>query len=205
MKGLVEPWQFPFFCEFDQAITSVLFMELVIAVENAGPMVLSSTCDQGGANMGLFKTLNVTHEAPWIPNPIDPNRKLFVSNDWVHVIKNFRNNLMDHIVTLENGLKIEAKKILRQLFNICQSNGLSCGNFLKDIFLDCRSSDRQTVSYVFLLISGKTAALLRRCLPGNAAAIALAAVFDTFSDGCLHLVSFKKVTLAKLDRYRENI
>ena len=42
MKGLVEPWQFPYFCEFDQAITSVLFMELVIAVENAGPMVVAT-------------------------------------------------------------------------------------------------------------------------------------------------------------------
>ena len=183
MKGLVEDWQFPFFCDFDCNVTAELFIDLIIAVENAGPMVLSSTCDQGGSNIGLFTTLGVTPQTPWYPNPNDPSRMIYMGFDWVHVFKNLRNNLMDHSVTLESGVTIEAKKILRQLFNICQSNGVSCGNFLKDIFLDCRSSDRQTVSYAFLLISGKTAALLRRFLGGNQAAIALAAVFDIFSEG----------------------
>ena len=94
-------------------------MELVIAVENAGPMVISSTCDQGGANIGLFTTLNVTPEEPWIPNPNDPNRKLFMSNDWVHVLKNFRNNYYKRIKFI-NFAKILMNVINLKIYNLIE-------------------------------------------------------------------------------------
>ena len=190
VQGLVEKWQYPFFCEFDCKITKDLYMQLICTLEDAGLEVVSSTCDQGGSNYGLISELGIEDDAPWVQNPRRPDYFVFFNFDWVHVHKNLRNNLLDHILVLLNGLKINAKQELRQLFKHCRDNEVSSGSFLKDIFLDCKSSDRQTVKFAEELMSNKVAALLRQFFPNDAKKSALADIFDMIHNGC-HIHSFQ--------------
>ena len=187
VQGLVEQWQFPFFCDFDRKMTKELYMEFICALQEVGLEIHASTCDQGGANYGLMSELGITEDAPWIENPAKPDYFIFFLYDWVHVHKNLRNNLMDHILILPNGLRINAKHELKQLFKHCKDKEIGAGSFLKDILLECKNSDRQNVRFAEELMSNKTAALLRMIYPENAKRLALADLFDLIHQGYCHI------------------
>ena len=159
-------------------------MQFIWELENVGLMVMASTCDQGGANYGLRTTLKLTEDAPWVQNPNRPDSFVFFCFDWAHVHKNLRNNLLDHILILEDGMRIEAKKILKRLFKHCKDNEIGSGSFLKDILIECKSSDRQTVKYAEILMSSRMANLLRLSFPDDAEALRLADIFEQIEKGC---------------------
>ena len=127
--------------------------------------------------------LGVTTTKVWSPNPYDKTRKLFFLFDHVHVFKNTRNNLLDHAVTLENGMKIHAKTHLLQLQRLLRANEISEGAYLKDILLNCKSSDRQTVAFARKLLSIQTAKLLRKYFPNDKKKLALADLIEKFAKG----------------------
>ena len=197
VRGLVEKWQLPFFCDMDRNVTKELYMQFICELEDVGLHVQASTCDQGGANYGLIKKLGLTLDAPWINNPRRPDSFVFFLFDWVHVHKNLRNNLLDHILILEDGMRIEAKKLLQRLFKHCKDHEIGSSSFLKDILLECKSSDRQTVKYAEELMSSKVAALLRLCFPNDAKMCRLADIFDIIHEGC-HIHIFSSTYLARL-------
>ena len=103
--------------------------------------------------------------------------------DYVHVEKLWRNNLLDHLVTLENGMEINAKKEFQELMDFCRANEISLGYYLKDILLQCQSSDRQTVKHCVNLMSNTTASLLRQYFPNDPKKLALADMCDAFHNG----------------------
>ena len=190
VHGLVEDWQFPYWMDFDRAVDKKLFDEVIINMETlAGINVLASTCDQGGSNDGLRGKLGISEDQLSYQNPAypdDPERVVFFLHDYVHVEKLWRNNLLDHIVTLENGLEIDAKKEFQELFDFCRANEISMGSYLKDILLQCQSSDRQTVKYAVNLMNNKTASLLRQYFSHDPKKMALADMCDAFHNGQLH-------------------
>ena len=187
VHGLAENWQFPYFLDFDRAVDKNLFDEVIINMEMmAGLTVLASTCDQGGSNDGLRGKLGISEDQITYQNPAypdDPERVVYFLHDYVHVEKLWRNNLLDHLVTLENGLQIDAKKEFQELMDYCRRNEISLGYYLKDILLECKSSDRQTVKYCINLLSNTTASLLRHYFPNDEAKLALADMCDAFHNG----------------------
>ena len=190
VQGLVEKWQYPFFCEMDCNVTKELYMQFICELEDVGTNVMASTCDQGGANYGLITKLGLTEDAPWIQNPRRPDSFVFFFYDWVHVHKNLRNNLLDHTLILDDGMRIDAKKLLKRLFKHCKDHEIGSSSYLKDILLECKSSDRQTVSFSEELMSSKTAALLRLIYPDDVEMSRLADIFDIIHEGChIHIYS----------------
>ena len=189
MRGLAEDWKFPVFCEFDKAVTVDLYNQLIIFLEDAGCRVLSSTCDQGGANDGLQRKLGISVNKLWHQNPKypeDPTRVVFFLDDFVHAFKNWRNNLLDHVLILKVGnttLKIHAKKIFERLFAKVRGSEISVGHSLDDLLLTCASSDRQTVSLAVKLLSREMATLLRQYIGDSKEALALADICDIANDG----------------------
>ena len=77
VQGLVEKWQFPFFCDMDCKVTSELHMQFICELEDVEVRVMASTCDQGGSNYGLKTTLGLTEDAPWVQNPRRPDSFVF--------------------------------------------------------------------------------------------------------------------------------
>ena len=196
VQGLVEKWEFPFFCDMDRKVTAELHMQFIWELENVELLVMASTCDQGGANYGLKKTLGLTVDAPWVQNPKRPDCFVFFKFDWAHVHKNLRNNLLDHILILEDGMRIEAKKILQRLFKYCKDNEVGSASFLKDILIECKSSDRQCVKFAETLMSDKMAYLLRLIFPNDAKALRLADIFELIHKGChIHTYIFNLFSL----------
>ena len=185
LRGLVQDWKFPYFCDFDRPMIKSLFQEIICDIEGTGCKVLSSTCDQAGGNEGLKKDLGITITKVWCPNPYDKTRKLFFLFDHVHIFKNTRNHFLDHAVTLPNGMIIHAKTHFQELQRYLRANEISEGAYLKDILLDCKSSDRQTVAFARKLLSTKTANLLRKYFPNDAKKLALADIIEKFSNGQL--------------------
>ena len=190
VQGLVEKWQFPFFCDMDCKVTSELHMQFICELEDVEVRVMASTCDQGGSNYGLKTTLGLTEDAPWVQNPRRPDSFVFFLFDWVHVHKNLRNNLLDHTLVLEDGMRIDAKKLLQRLFKHCKDNEIGSASFLKDILLECKSSDRQKVSFSETVMSEKMANLMRLVYPNDAKVLRLADIFDQIHKGC-HIHIFK--------------
>ena len=183
VRGLIDDWSFPFFCDFNVPVTKDLYMQAVTDLEDAGVHVQASTCDQGPSNIGCKTDLGVTEDAPWIPNPKRPDQLVMFSYDWVHLHKSFRNNLIDHTLILENGLHIKAKNELQQLLKHCRDKEIGAGSWIKDIHLECKNSDRQTVRWAVEIMSDKTASLLREIYPQDAKKIALADIFDLVHKG----------------------
>ena len=186
VHGLVDPWKFVYFCDFDCPITKPLCDELIVSIEDAGASVHALTCDQGGSNQGLMKELNITPDNSSYQNPKHPNdssKKIYPIHDWVHIDKNWRNNLLDHIAYLETGQEIHAKKEFEELSAYCRANEISDGYYLKPILTACTSSNRQVVKYSRKLCSRRTAALFRRYFPDDAAKMALAHIIEIMEDG----------------------
>ena len=183
VRSLVATWKFVYYCDFDTPMTKFLFNQLIYDMEAAcGIKVLANTCDQAGGNEGFQKTLGATVTKPWSRNPYDSSRKIYFLYDYVHVFKNTRNHLLDKTITV-NGLTINPKKHLQELQQYCRANEVSAGSFLKDIVLNCRSSDRQTTSLARVLLSSATANLLRMFFPDDVKKMVLADIFDILDKG----------------------
>ena len=170
-------------------MTKYLLHQIINDIESIGCKVLACTMDQAGGNEGLQSSLSVTVTKPWFANPFDPSRKIFFLFDYVHVFKNTRNHTLDKTITLEDGTVLAPKKHFKQLQQFCRSNEISAGSYLKDILLDCQSSDRQTTSYAVKLLSTVTADLLRKYFPNDSKKMKLALICDILAKGFKVLTS----------------
>ena len=159
VRSLTHDWEIPIYLEYDKALSMPTYNEIIYALESIGIHILLSVSDQGPRNEALVRDLGITVDEPWSPNPFDPSRKVFFSYDFNHIFKNQRNGIIDNITVLEDGITF-SKKDLEELFDFVKSKGLSSGDFLKEIMLNCTGSDRQTISFAFHLMSKRTAALL---------------------------------------------
>ena len=159
VRSLTHDWEYPILLEFDKALSTSTYNEIIYALESIGIHILLSVSDQGPRNEALIRDLGITVDEPWSPNPFDPSRKVFFSFDFNHIFKNQRNAILDNITILEDG-KTFSKKDLQELFDYVKTNGLSPGAFLKEIMITCNGSDRQTVGFAYNLMSKRTAALL---------------------------------------------
>ena len=189
IRGLVEDWQFPFWSDFDKPITKQLLDEVIITAEGCGNTVLAFTCDQGGANEGLRKSLGITKDNQSFQNPAhpnDPDKVVYFLHDYVHVEKLWRNAVLDHEITFDDGVRINAKKIFQQLSNYCRAHELSAGYYLKDILIHLKGSDRQTVKYAINLMSNTSASLIRQHLPPTPENLRLAELCDDFHNSRMH-------------------
>ena len=187
VRSIVGKWQYVYFCDFDKPMTKYLYHELISDLEQIDIKVLGSVCDQAGENEGLKRALGVTKLKPWSTNPHDPTRKVFFFFDFVHVFKNLRNHMLDHSVTLEDGMEINPKKEFKEIQSYCRANEISEGSFIKDIILDCKSSDRQNVGFAVTLLSTKMAHLIRKHFPHDLKKLALADLCEKFHRGILRM------------------
>jgi len=95
---------------------SELIESTIIQVENCGFFVVRVVCDNSKVNVKAYTQLckgALTHQ---IPHPCDPNRPLFLSFDYCHIIKCLRNIFMDQAKKLKNGGKLISGDFVRRLY-----------------------------------------------------------------------------------------
>ena len=61
--GLFAQWKMPVLFAFDQPATKDFIVRAILSVEAAGGRVVSLVSDMGGANMGLWRDLGISHDA----------------------------------------------------------------------------------------------------------------------------------------------
>lgn len=67
----------------------------IVGVEGYGIQVLRIATDNAKTNVSLFKKLGGSDTTFIIPHPLDESRKLFLSYDYTHLLKNVRNLWID--------------------------------------------------------------------------------------------------------------
>ena len=98
IRGLCFNWKQVLYYNFDEVMRADLLFKLIIFAEEAGIQVTCIVFDLG--NKGILSELGVDVERPSFPNPFDPNRDIYVVPDPVHMLKLFRNHLLDDGITL---------------------------------------------------------------------------------------------------------
>lgn len=111
VKAIVEKWKQAigfFLCSGPMSGSDMktLLMECISKLKNIGLKVLVMIGDQGSNNRNLFETqLAITKDQPFFMHDTD---KIFVMYDPPHLVKNVRNNLKKH------GLTVSGKDIMWQ-------------------------------------------------------------------------------------------
>ena len=93
VRGLCHNWKQVLYYNFDETMKADLLFRLIIFAEEAGIKITAIVFDLG--NRGLLNELGVDLERPAFPNPFDPQRSISVVPDPVHMLKLFRNHLLD--------------------------------------------------------------------------------------------------------------
>lgn len=75
VAGIFAKWSLPVLFEFDTAASTDTIFSLIRGIEAAGANVVSTVSDMGGANLGVWRDLGVSHDTrTWFVNPADPQR-----------------------------------------------------------------------------------------------------------------------------------
>jgi len=112
IRGLCHSWKQVLYYNFDVTMKADLLFRLIIFAEDAGVTVTSVVFDLG--NRGLLNELGVDADRPSFPSPYDPQRNIYVIPDPVHMLKLFRNHLLDDGLVLGNHKSIIVDKMYNE-------------------------------------------------------------------------------------------
>ena len=164
-RGLLSDWKQPVYYQFDKAMTIQTLTEVVTRIEECGFRVVAQVSDLGAENRALWKKLNITTHNTSYPNPVDPERNIYVFADVPHLLKLSRNHLLDKRFSLKNGERA-SKGFLQQLLDVCGEINLSPKFTQKH--LDGTGPQRQKVKTAAQLFSNSVAnALTYACKIGK--------------------------------------
>lgn len=160
IRGLTGQYKYIIYTDFDVKVTKKLVFDIIAQSEAVGAHIKCVTSDQGGSNQGLGGVMGVNVNKTYFEHPTVPGRKIWWIWDFVHIVKNYRNHLLDDICTLVSGLKIQAKKDFVDLIEYVSKNEISSGYRLKYELLEVTGQDRQRTQPALDLVCHETGSLL---------------------------------------------
>lgn len=120
VHGLSKKFTIPaayFFVKSLQGSDLFLLVQRVIkAVEETGFLVLRVVTNNHRTNLSMFKHFGGGELKTFVPHPCDPERKLYLSFDYCHLIKNVRSQFLDREMTDGNG--IISSKYLKEIYRL---------------------------------------------------------------------------------------
>lgn len=123
-RGLFGHWKQPIFVDFDRQMTKSLLEELASRLHDIGFNVIATVHDCGGGNMGVWKDAGVNHELgkTSMKHPVSGN-EIFFFPDAPHLLKLFRNWLLDHGFMYKGRLEVHitSKLLLHLSLKILQT------------------------------------------------------------------------------------
>ena len=95
VRGLFNNFKIPIWYKYDHVLGKKEYLDIVEKMETLGFHVVSTSCDMARSNQKLAKSLGVTEETPYFPNPSRPASNIFWFYDICHLMKLVRNHLID--------------------------------------------------------------------------------------------------------------
>jgi hypothetical protein len=96
VRPLIGTWKQPFYFDFDREMDKELFLTLVEELYKVGFIVCASVCDLGFTNQAFLSEMGVLDsEETFCLHPSDETIKIFFFADPPHMLKLFRNHLID--------------------------------------------------------------------------------------------------------------
>ena len=102
VRSLTHSWKQPVYVNFDTTMTKELLFTLIRELEDSGIWICAIVFDMG--NTKLIKELKLSPENFYFSHPSSPSRKVFAFPDVPHLLKLFRNHLLDQ------GYQFQVKK-----------------------------------------------------------------------------------------------
>lgn len=125
--------------------------------------VVACVSDCGGANIGLWKKLNISIENTYFLHPTT-NDKMYYFADAPHLLKLTRNWLIDTGFVLSDGSNVNSTP-LKELLKITKSEISTCHK-LSEKHIECVKAERQNVGLAAQLLSHSVATALCHYKPG---------------------------------------
>ncbi|KAH8036956.1 hypothetical protein HPB51_007625 [Rhipicephalus microplus] len=97
-----------------------LTLEVIKSIEEAGFQVVRLVADNHASNKKMFTMLGNGRMMPVVPHPMDMNRRLFLSFDHCHILKNLRNQMLSTKRVLFNNGHYYSPTYLRKLLDITE-------------------------------------------------------------------------------------
>lgn len=161
IRGLFGNWKQPVFFDYDCNMTKEVIFKIITRIERSGFQVVATVCDLGGSNRGVLKVLEVTHEKPWFPNPIDTSRNVYVFADVPHLLKLIRNNFVDYGFMIDG--KVINKSVIEELLGKTnEKSELSIAYKISTENLMVKNAGRQKVKLAAKLFSHTVAQAIKR-------------------------------------------
>jgi hypothetical protein len=115
MRGLLYPYKQPIYVDFDKAMKKDILFDIITRLKRIGYRVVAIASDMGTSNVGLWRSLGVTDKSPLFSSPWHEDDKIFAFPDAPHLLKLYRNHLLDKGYTLPSGAimkKEDLEKVL---------------------------------------------------------------------------------------------
>ena len=193
VRSLLGKWKFPVFFDFDTAVTSRIYFEIIYQLEAISTQILISLSDQGPRNLSLAKELGVSTENVLVPNPFDPSRFIVFSYDFIHVFKNLRNHILDDVFTIGSSRFKFSKEDFNELLRKAECKNMRTSK-LKPIHVNAKQSDRQNVQLAKELLSDDVACMFKDYFPCNPKKLQLSN-FVALMDKGFNLMTSKSANL----------
>ena len=138
-----------------------LCMHVIKKIEEIGFKVDLLVGDNAKVNVKLFKLLKrrTDEEEIVVTHPVDQSRKLFLSFDYTHILKNIRNQMIDRPLKW-NGNHINFS-LITLLFQKTIDGGLALCRFLTRRHVDPKNFERMKVNYARDIFRPEVDAALR--------------------------------------------
>ncbi|QQP55381.1 Uncharacterized protein FKW44_008537, partial [Caligus rogercresseyi] len=162
IRGLFDSWKMPVYYAFDTSMSVDVLFKIINEIERRGITVVAVVSDMAPSNVGLRNSLGVTKDSPYFWNPYDTSKKIYMFHDVPHLIKLLRNHLLDRGYYLPDGSTITKKDFQ----NLMEKDSKS-SHKIKEIHLECQSSQRQRVCLATQLLSHTTASALKYIFPNK--------------------------------------
>ena len=137
LRGIFSNFKIPIWYRYDTQLGKKEYLEIVKKIEEQGFHVVSTSCDMAKSNQSLAKSLGVTDEEPYFPNPCRPNSNIYWFYDVCHLIKViiYKSCCSQHVFLLFSIFKINVQ-IIEQKFMVSSPNATIIGSvfFLFSLF-----------------------------------------------------------------------
>ncbi len=168
VRGLFQNWKVPCWFSYATTMNQQVYLEIIRTIEGHGLHVVTSSCDQGGANQGLASAMGIDVGRTTFANPARPDARIHWIFDVPHILKNLRSALIDKgfimgtEVPKEFGIR-EFEELLAKVL----SSDVTIAPRLSRGHIYVRAQDRQRVRLAAQLLSSSTALALQHLFPGN--------------------------------------
>lgn len=158
-RSLICRWKEPVFVDFDCVMKEEILLDVISELYCVGYTVVACVCDNGTENRALWNAMKVSKDSPYFLHP-STNEKIICFPDVPHLLKLFRNWLLDTGFILGNG-RIVTKDALYKLLEVVDTE-ISVAFKLKESHLTVRGCQRQNVRKAAELVSHTVACALKR-------------------------------------------